>query len=105
MGSVEYSPASDGVARTAPRPANARAAGDRFRKSRRCISTSVALTVLDGFTSYIPKIVYRYLQILALDALYDGCDLGVAGGGNANLCAFVDDMALDEIDFGAAPLG
>src|SRR3977135_2596702 len=31
-------------------------------------------------------------------------DLGVAWGGNANVRAFVDDMAVDEFDFGAAPL-
>src|SRR3977135_3564657 len=31
-------------------------------------------------------------------------DLGVAWGGNANVRAFVDDMPVDEFDFGAAPL-
>ena len=41
---------------------------------------------------------------MALDAFDERIDLGVAGGGNADLRAFVDDMAVDEFDFGAASL-
>src|SRR5262249_10742085 len=59
---------------------------------------------MNSLTSDLPKIVYCYRQLLALDALHDGGDLGVAGGGKADLRGFVDDVAVDELDFGAAPL-
>src|SRR5262245_44354841 len=58
----------------------------------------------NDITSHLPKIVYCYWQLLALDALHDGHDLGIAGCGNANLRAFVNNVAIGEFDFGAAPL-
>src|SRR6478752_4784756 len=75
----------------APRPANATAAVDRLRKSRR-------------FTSHPAKIVDRYRQLLTFDTFNDRIDLGIARGGNPDLRAFVDDMTVDEFDFGAASL-
>src|SRR5947208_6576785 len=58
----------------------------------------------NGFILHVPKILDRYRQLLALDALDEGIDLGVARSVDADLRAFVDDMAVDELDFGAAPL-
>src|SRR5262245_4881819 len=58
----------------------------------------------NGLTSHLPKIVDRYRQLLALDALDEGRDLRVAGSGEANLRALVDDVAIDEFDLGASPL-
>ena len=66
---------------------------DRLRKSRR-------------FKSHVhpSKIVDCDRQLLAFDAFDKRIDLGIAGRGNANLRALVDDMAVDEFDFGAASL-
>jgi hypothetical protein len=78
----------------ARRPANARPpAVDRFRNSRRSITTPGALTGHDrvicvsktGFTSHVPQIVYCYRQLLALDPLDQCSDLGVAGRVNSNV--------------------
>src|SRR5258708_16519214 len=89
-------------------PAKGRRAAERCRRPRRSMPTPGAPVVADramnGFTSHLPKIVDRYRQLLALDALYDRGDLGVAGGGKADLRALVDDMAVGELDLGAASL-
>src|SRR5215813_2274103 len=91
-----------------PRPASARAAAaGPFRRSRRRLSTPGAPTEPDrasGLTSQLPKIVYRYRQLLALDALDERRDLRVAGGGKPDLRTLVDDVAVDEFNFGATPL-
>src|SRR5689334_19709362 len=58
----------------------------------------------NGLTSRLPKVVDRDRQLLALDAPHQRRVLGIAGRSHADLRALVDDMAVDEIDFGAAPL-
>src|SRR5215203_4118787 len=55
-------------------------------------------------TLHPSKIVDGDRQLLALDPFDNRIDLGVAGGCNANLRALVNDMAVDEFDFGAASL-
>ena len=49
------------------------------------------------------EIFYCDRQLLALDALDDCHDLGIAGGGNANLRAFFNNVTVGEFDFRTPP--